>query len=98
MVARSEGGNSATRSFSVATASSRSKRIGPAESAPTSEALGALSKFPSHTTAVYRGPEPIAHASRCPKLVPVFQKIEDGIPVKRRRDGKSGRSLSIKAF
>ncbi len=32
----------------------------------TVETLGALSKLPVHTTAVCRGPEPAAHASRWP--------------------------------
>ena len=37
-------------------------------------------------------PEPTAHASRNPKLVPVFQWIAGGTPATSRRRGKSGRS------
>ena len=60
---------------------------GPAASEPISSALGRLSTLPVHTTAVYAGPEPTAHASRKPKLVPVFQWIVAGMPAISRRRG-----------
>jgi hypothetical protein len=50
-----------------------SKRIGPAQLAPEIAGFPSPVKFPTHTPIVHCGFTPIAQASRCPKLVPVFQ-------------------------
>ena len=70
----------------------RSKSIGPPRRCRPAW-LGERSRFPSHTTPVFR-PEPTDHASRWPN-VPVFQWICGGVAVSERL-GKVGTVFEFK--